>query len=275
MKVLILSLVITFAGYGQGTKFNEIKVMPNPTLTQVGRIEFQTQNGVQSVALSAPSSITAIVLTITAAANSSGVLRCTVSSTTVMLTGQTWYVTGITGSGFAPGIYTITVVNSTVFSLNGISASGSYSVSSATATQNTVWHLPSADGAAGNSLVTDGVGNLSWGSGTSSPIYTVPIISGVATPDLSHGVNQLVILTADTTIAAPINGGSINTWILITQQDNVGGHSALMNILYYFNGQVAAGPYSPMNTQCQVTWLLDTMGNNTLSGPASIDQPIP
>lgn len=109
------------------------------------------------------------------------------------------------------------------------------------------------------------------------PVYTVPIVGGVATPDLSQGLNQLVIMTADTNIVAPINGPAASSvgWNLITRQDNVGGHSALMDSTYYFSGQVGGSPASPASTQCQANWLLDSSGNDSLSGAPSIDQPIP
>lgn len=111
---------------------------------------------------------------------------------------------------------------------------------------------------------------------TLGPIYTVPIVAGVATPDLSQGPNQLVLMTADTQIAAPINATVSQGWSLITRQDNVGGHSALFDASYFFKGQSGGSPQSPASTQCQANWIFDfSSGHSSLNGSPSIDQPIP
>lgn len=151
-----------------GSRFNEISIIPDPDFSNTGQIDFLSKAGTAAVSLSGPGTITPTVIAITAAANSSGVLHCTVATTAAMGSGESWYVTGISGSGFAPDVYLITVINGTTFSLNGVTASGSYTVSSASATQNVIWRLPASDGTAGSALVTDGTGNLSWGSGGGS-----------------------------------------------------------------------------------------------------------
>lgn len=58
---------------------------------------------------------------------------------------------------------------------------------------------------------------------TSAPIYEVPVVNGVATPDLSKGSVQRVTLTADTVLSAPKLLVSQNlttfTWTLFLDQD--------------------------------------------------------
>ncbi len=221
-----------------GSRFNTLSVIPNPEFTQTGQIDFLSPDGTKSVAIGAPGSITQITLAISAAANSSGVLQCTVSSTGAMITGQSWYITGITGSGFSDDIYTITVINGTTFSINGITSSGSYFVSSASATQNTIWYLPSADGSAGNYMVTDGAGSLAWSNALTptTPAYPVPVSVGVAQPDASKFVNILVE-TVDTLVSPPLGiptGTLTIPWTLIIKQGTA-GNSTTFDPSYVFS----------------------------------------
>src|SRR6185437_3866263 len=60
------------------------------------------------------------------------------------------------------------------------------------------------------------------------PVHTIPVVRGVATPDLAQGLTQRVLLRADTHIAAPRlppmpKGGSL-TWTLFIDEDSVGSH---------------------------------------------------
>lgn len=251
-----------------GIRFGDINIIPDPDYARVGQVSFLSQDGSSSVSLSAPDTITTTVVTISAASNVSSVLQCTTSSTTSMLTGQSWYATGITGSGFAPGIYIITVVNGTTFSLNGITATGSYSVASATATQNTVWRLPNADGSAGSSLVTDGVGNLVWGTATSSS-YVVPISSGTATPNCSQPLNVLTE-TVDTFIATPVGlpgAGTVASWSLMIVL-GVAGCSTQFAASYAFS-VTATDPNSPLNSKVTMNLTTDSTGTTQLISTTS------
>jgi len=57
------------------------------------------------------------------------------------------------------------------------------------------------------------------------PPYLVPVIHGVATPDLSAGNKQVVLLTADTRINLPkLPKGKSLAWTLTLTQDAVGQH---------------------------------------------------
>lgn len=70
---------------------------------------------------------------VTGAAVSGSVLTL-VGTTTGMQNGQIWTITGVTGTGMvSPSNWSVTVVDSTHFSINGLTASGSYTVSSGSA----------------------------------------------------------------------------------------------------------------------------------------------
>lgn len=77
---------------------------------------------------------TSPTVSITSAAYASSVLTFLVGSTTGMQSGETWNITGITGTAFTAGPFVITVVDATHFSIPLAGGSGSYTPSSATAT---------------------------------------------------------------------------------------------------------------------------------------------
>jgi hypothetical protein len=57
------------------------------------------------------------------------------------------------------------------------------------------------------------------------PPYLVPVIHGVATPDISKGNKQVVLLTENTHIILPaLPKGKSFSWTLIVTQDRVGQH---------------------------------------------------
>jgi len=57
------------------------------------------------------------------------------------------------------------------------------------------------------------------------PPYLVPVIHGVATPNISNGNKQVVLLTQDTRIALPkFPKNKTFSWTLSLIQDGVGGH---------------------------------------------------
>jgi len=92
-------------------------------------------------------------ISITGSAVVSGQLKLTVASTSLMRTGAVWSVAGITGTNFTAGYYFITVNDGTHFtiSLPG-GASGSYTLSSATATTPGVTDPMNADLTANTSI---------------------------------------------------------------------------------------------------------------------------
>jgi hypothetical protein len=72
----------------------------------------------------------------------------------------------------------------------------------------------------------------SSGGGTVEGYYNIPIASGHATPDLSRGLNQEVILnTAPVAIDAPTNSRQV-TWSLILAQDSTGGRAVTFDSAY-------------------------------------------
>jgi hypothetical protein len=68
-----------------------------------------------------------------------------------------------------------------------------------------------------------------------APLHTIPVVGGVATPDLSHGLTQRVLLHSDISIAAPKlphpNKDGTIVWTLFVDQDTVGNHTYTMNFL--------------------------------------------
>lgn len=78
--------------------------------------------------------VTSPTVAITVAAYASSVLTLTVGTTAGMQSGQTWFITGITGTAFVAGNFAVTVIDATHFSIALAGGSGSYTVSSASAT---------------------------------------------------------------------------------------------------------------------------------------------
>jgi hypothetical protein len=107
------------------------------------------------------------------------------------------------------------------------------------------------------------------------PVFTVPNVANVFTPDLSMGLNQKVVLVADSTINAPINApaGSSVTWTLVIDQDVTGGWNAILDPAYFYNANLLGT--AAASTRGQSNWILDQSGHNSLSGTPSTDQPIP
>ena len=90
------------------------------------------------------------------------------------------------------------------------------------------------------------------------PPYLVPVIHGTATPDLSKGTKQLVLLTANTRINLPTlpNGKSL-TWTLILAQDQQGQHQ------FTFSPQISGFGntlFSPGRSKWLVNLLTDSNG---------------
>jgi hypothetical protein len=108
-------------------------------------------------------------------------------------------------------------------------------------------------------------------------IYEIPVINGIATPDLSRGPFQRALLRADTTIAAPkklptaINGAI--AWTLYLDQDKIGGHSALMNA--YTIGYAISSSASPPKTRSTAQFITDHAGHTVPSAIPIIDGPGP
>jgi hypothetical protein len=127
-------------------------------------------------------------------------------------------------------------------------------------------------------------------SSSSDAEYSVPIASGVATPDASQANNVLVLTAADcltdadgnlyVKLAAPINAstdsGMVTRWSLTIEQDpvgNTGGYSVLFDSTYYLTTTLATKD-SPANTQCHADFKTTAAGNTSLAGLPSVNQPI-
>jgi hypothetical protein len=127
---------------------------------------------------------------------------------------------------------------------------------------------------------------------TASIAYSVPVSSGVATPDASKGDNFLVLNAANTVadsngnpainVAQPVGydttPGVYTKWSLIVQQDPAtpsGGYSTIFDPsgATYKIGFAVASVNSPANTQCHVDFKTDWNGITTPTG-CLIDQPI-
>jgi hypothetical protein len=90
------------------------------------------------------------------------------------------------------------------------------------------------------------------------PPYLVPVIHGTATPDLSKGTKQLVLLTSDTRINLPkLPEGKSLTWTLILAQDEVGQRQ------FTFSPQISGlgnTLFSPGHSKWLVNLLTDSNG---------------
>lgn len=102
--------------------------------------------------------------------------------------------------------------------------------------------------------------------------HVIPVIGGVATPNLSTNLIQYVLLTENVTIAAPTGASGPLSWTLIMDQDSTGNWTASPDPNFYFINTALTGP---ANTRNQVIWVLDTAKLNSVSGAPSIAQPIP
>jgi hypothetical protein len=62
--------------------------------------------------------------------------------------------------------------------------------------------------------------------------YVVPIAAGLASPDISQGWNQEVILTTNVAIDDPANVPGSLTWTLMIAQDSTGGRVVTFGTTY-------------------------------------------
>ncbi len=106
------------------------------------------------------------------------------------------------------------------------------------------------------------------------PPYLVPIIHGIATPDLSKGSKQLVLLTSDTRINLPkASDGKSLTWTLILAQDEHGQHQ------FNFSPKISGFTdtlFSPAHSKWLVSLLTDSSGTvNVGLGGTFVAAPTP
>lgn len=89
------------------------------------------------------------------------------------------------------------------------------------------------------------------------PAYLVPVIHGTATPDLSKGTKQLVLLTSETRINLPkLPDGKSLTWTLILAQDEVGQHQ------FTFSPQIS-GFGNPLSSPGHSKWLVNLLTDSS------------
>lgn len=107
-----------------------------------------------------------------------------------------------------------------------------------------------------------------------APIYLVPVKDGVATPDLSKGFNQRIVLTGDTRIAEPIYphiaGNDSITWALFLDQDTRGSH------VYTIDSAPDLSPVHGLspNTRASFEFVTDADGRTSMRGLPVINRPI-
>lgn len=101
------------------------------------------------------------------------------------------------------------------------------------------------------------------------PPYNVPVIHGVATPDLSKGFLQRVLLTSPTLINLPImpKGASAVAWTLFLTQDARGGHTFKISWAPGWNENLIAEPGS----QWTADFVTDSQGVTVERGIAGYD----
>lgn len=105
------------------------------------------------------------------------------------------------------------------------------------------------------------------------PVHIVHVIKGVATPDLSKGLIQQLLLTKDVRINPPIlpplGKEGTATWTLFLDQDSVGSHQ----YTFEFMRDVKAYPGLVPNSRASFDFVTDTHGRTTMRGIPIIDMP--
>ena len=113
------------------------------------------------------------------------------------------------------------------------------------------------------------------GSGTGGMV-TVPNIANTFTIDFSSGATVFrVLLVANSTMKRPVNQTAGTQWRLIIDWDSTGGWLLTLDTTaFYFRADLFGAMAG--STRAQSHWICeDALGNNSLSGWPSTDQPIP
>jgi hypothetical protein len=89
------------------------------------------------------------------------------------------------------------------------------------------------------------------------PPYLVPVVNRVATPDLSRGIKQLVLLDSDIQIKLPVlpKGKSL-TWTLILAQDGRGQHQ------FTFTPRIS-GFGEALNSPAHSKWIVNLLTDSS------------
>jgi hypothetical protein len=105
------------------------------------------------------------------------------------------------------------------------------------------------------------------------PVHIIPVINGVATPDLSKGLIQQILLTRDVRIMSPklpdIGKEGTAPWTLFLDQDSVGSHQ----YTFQFMRDARANPGLVPNSRVSFEFITDTHGRSTIRGIPLVDIP--
>ena len=106
------------------------------------------------------------------------------------------------------------------------------------------------------------------------PPYLVPVINGVATPDLSFGFVQQIVMRGNVRINAPRlpampKGGAI-TWSLLIDQDSVGGHDPTILFAPSLPNKLFWSP----STRSTFEYITDDKGHTTERSLPMLGRPI-
>lgn len=115
-------------------------------------------------------------------------------------------------------------------------------------------------------------------SGAVGTIYDVPVVNGVATPNLALGSTQRILLTSDTIVATPTNSPSASnaslTWTLNLDQDKIGKHSVTMAPSYNVGYPLSDSSCLP-NTRATTVFTTDHSGRSSPTGLPIMNIPLP
>ena len=183
---------------------------------------------------------------ITGVTNSStGPIIITTNSTAALTTGETVTISGVGGNLAANGIYTITVINSTEFSLNGTTGSGNY-------TSGGTWSLSLLSLLAGKTIMLRIAGVNNQGLllvGVDNVQATVtfsdttpPTLTGLAlrNPGILGGANGTTPYTDDPTLIGTVGAlGGVNNVVKVEfspNNDGFNGTDVLATTTFDANG---------------------------------------
>ena len=137
-----------------------------------------------------------------------------------------------------------------------------------TIASNVVWKLPNADGSASQFLKTDGSGNLSWASDTSTDSTKMPLAGGTFTGNVNAGVD-------DTGVDVKFFGATAGAYVLWDESADslLTGGGATIDIV---KDKLKIGGTAVTTTAAELNQLdnktaVNTADTQTLTGEKSFD----
>lgn len=107
-----------------------------------------------------------------------------------------------------------------------------------------------------------------------APTFSIPVRKGSATPDLSKGYNQRVVLTSDTRIKVPrfitLPNNFTVTWVLFLDQDEAGSHVYTID---FMPDLIALRGLLP-NTRTTFEFVTEADGTTSMRGLPTINRPL-